>query len=73
MNLKLAVTDLRFVIGLFLTLIGLLVLLSFLTSGSDVAQGIHVNLLGGGMLITVGGSLALSALFAKAPAEEKRS
>jgi hypothetical protein len=46
--------DLLFLIGLFLTLIGGVVMGAYIFGSSDVVQGIHVNLLGGSMLMTVG-------------------
>jgi aldose 1-epimerase len=46
--------DLLFLIGLFLTSIGVVVFGTYLFGGSDLVQNIHVNRLGGGMLLTVG-------------------
>ena len=56
-------SDLRFVIGLFLSLIGVLVLCAYFFGGADSSQGIHVNLLGGGMLTITGIALLLSSRF----------
>ncbi len=47
-------TDLRSVIGLFLFIVGSIVLLSYAFGPSDLVGGIHVNLLGGGCLALVG-------------------
>jgi hypothetical protein len=52
MNSKLY--DLLFLIGLFLSLTGSVVLGTFLLGPSDVVQGVHVNLLGGGTITFVG-------------------
>jgi hypothetical protein len=46
--------NLLFVIGLFLFSIGGVVFMSHFFGGSDLVQTIHVNRLGGGMLVTVG-------------------
>ncbi len=46
--------DLLFLIGLFLTLIGAVVFGTYLFGPDDVVQTIHVNRLGGGMLLSVG-------------------
>ncbi len=49
--------DLLFIIGLFLTLIGAVVFGTFLFGPDDVVQTIHVNRLGGSMLLLVGLSM----------------
>ncbi len=59
MNSKLY--DLLFLIGLFLTLIGAVVLGTFLLGPSDVVQGIRVNLLGGSMLTLIGVSMIIGS------------
>ena len=60
-------SDLLFVIGLFLTIIGGIVLLTGLTGGgNDLVQGIRVNLLGGSMLTFTGVAMILRSHFAKA-------
>lgn len=46
--------DLLFVIGLFLSLIGLIVLGTSLLGPSDVVHGIRVNLMGGLALSVIG-------------------
>jgi hypothetical protein len=46
--------DLLFLIGFFLLLIGGVVLGTFLLGPSDLVQGIHVNLWGGGALSFIG-------------------
>lgn len=46
--------DLLFVIGLFLSLIGGIVLLTSFMGGSDVVQGVRVNLVGGGTMLLIG-------------------
>jgi hypothetical protein len=56
-------SDLRLVIGLFLFAIGALVLLSWAVGPDDLKEGIHVNLLGGGMLLATGLALGLPAWF----------
>lgn len=58
--------DLLFVIGLFLTIIGGIVLLTGLVSGNDLVQGIRVNLVGGGMLTVIGVAMILRSHFVKA-------
>ncbi len=58
--------DLLFVIGLFLTIIGGIVLLTGLVGGNDLVQGIRVNLVGGGMLTVVGVAMILRSHFVKA-------
>jgi hypothetical protein len=60
-------TDLRFVIGLFLTLIGTLVLGSYFFGGDDLVQGVHLNLLGGGTILIVGLLLGGSTFVGEAP------
>lgn len=60
-------TDLRFVIGLFLSLLGVLVLGSYLFGGSDLVQGVHLNLVGGGMLLIVGLLLGGSCFLGESP------
>lgn len=46
--------DLLFLIGLFLLLLGAVVMAAYLFGPSDVVQNIHVNRLGGGMLLSIG-------------------
>ncbi|MFL5785001.1 MAG: hypothetical protein ACJ76H_10350 [Bacteriovoracaceae bacterium] len=46
--------DLLFVIGLFLTIIGLIVFFTGIVSQNDLVQGIRVNLFGGGMMSVIG-------------------
>jgi hypothetical protein len=58
--------DLLFVIGLFLSIIGGIVLLTGLVGGNDLVQGIRVNLVGGGMLTIVGVAMILRSHFVKA-------
>lgn len=58
--------DLLFVIGLFLTIIGGIVLLTGLISANDLVQGIRVNLVGGGMMAIIGVAMILRSHFAKA-------
>ncbi len=58
--------DLLFVIGLFLTIIGGIVLLTGLIGGNDLVQGVRVNLLGGGMMTVIGVAMILRSHFAKA-------
>lgn len=53
--------DLLFVIGLFLTIIGVLVLGTSFLGPSDLVQGIRVNLLGGGALTIVGVSMIVGS------------
>lgn len=57
--------DLLFVIGLFLTVIGVIVFLTGAIGGNDLVQGIRVNLLGGGMLSGVGVAMILRSHFTK--------
>lgn len=60
-------SDLLFVIGLFLTIIGGIVLLTGLTGGgNDLVQGIRVNILGGSMLTVIGVAMILRSHFPKA-------
>ncbi len=58
--------DLLFVIGLFLTIIGVIVFLTGAITNNDLVQGIRVNLIGGGMLTVVGVSMILKSHFTKA-------
>ena len=58
-------TDLRSVIGLFLTTIGVIVLLSYFFGPSDDVGGIHVNLLGGACLLITGLVMVISRYVAK--------
>ena len=53
-NMMSKLNDLLFLIGLFLTLIGVVVMGAYLLGPSDLVQGIHVNLLGGSMLMIIG-------------------
>jgi hypothetical protein len=46
--------DLLFVIGLFLGIIGVIVLGTHVFGGNDIVQGIRVNLLGGSVLTLTG-------------------
>ncbi len=57
--------DLLFIIGLFLSLIGAIVLSTYFLGGSDSVQGVHVNLLGGGSLLGVGLSMLGGSLISK--------
>jgi len=59
--------DLRFVIGSFLSVIGVLVLVQYAMNPEVVSEGMHVNLLGGGLLLIVGVVLGLSGWFGKEP------
>ena len=58
--------DLLFVIGLFLTIIGAIVLLTGLIAGNDLVQGIRVNLLGGGMMTVIGVAMIIRSHLVKA-------
>jgi hypothetical protein len=60
-----AFEDLRFVIGLFLGLIGIFVLVQFAVRPSELTEGISVNLLGGTLLVVTGAFLAGSVLLGK--------
>ncbi len=55
--------DLLFLIGLFLTLIGGVVFGTYLFGPDDVVQTIHVNRLGGAMLLLVGILMITLSLF----------
>lgn len=55
--------DLLFLIGLFLTLIGVVVLGTFLMGPSDVVQGIRVNLLGGSVITVIGVSMIVGSFY----------
>jgi uncharacterized membrane protein len=57
------VGDLRFIIGSFLSVIGLIVLIEAARHSDTLTQGIHVNLLGGGMLLGTGILLIASTYF----------
>lgn len=57
--------DLLFVIGLFLSIIGGIVVLTSFLGGSDVVQGIRVNLLGGGVMLVIGSSMIARSVFGK--------
>lgn len=59
-------SDLSFVIGLFLTIIGGIVLLTGLVNGNDMVQGLRVNIVGGGMMTAIGVAMILRSHFAKA-------
>ncbi len=58
--------DLLFVIGLFLTIIGVIVFLTGAITNNDLVQGIRVNLVGGGMLSVIGIAMILRSHFTKA-------
>ena len=58
--------DLLFVIGLFLTIIGAIVLFTGIVSGNDLVQGIRVNLLGGGMMTVIGVAMIIRSHMVKA-------
>jgi hypothetical protein len=58
--------DLLFVIGLFLSIVGVIVLLTGIISGNDVVQGVHVNIVGGGMMTVIGVAMILRSHFGKA-------
>lgn len=58
--------DLLFVIGLFLTIIGVIVFLTGLIGGADLVQGIRVNLVGGGMMTVIGVAMIARSHFVKA-------
>ncbi len=59
--------DLLFVIGLFLSIIGGIVLLTGITGGgNDLVQGIRVNLLGGSILTVIGVAMIVRSHFSKA-------
>lgn len=55
-------TDLLFLIGLFLTLIGGVVFATYLLGPSDLVQNIHVNRLGGGVLLLIGAGMIIGSL-----------
>jgi hypothetical protein len=57
--------DLLFVIGLFLTTVGTIVFLTGLSKGNDLVQGIHVNLVGGGMMLVIGIAMIVRSHFQK--------
>lgn len=57
--------DLLFLIGLFLTLIGGVVLATYFMGPSDLVQGIHVNRLGGSGLTIIGVSMIAFSYFRK--------
>ncbi|HXH29208.1 MAG TPA: hypothetical protein VNJ01_00180 [Bacteriovoracaceae bacterium] len=57
--------DLLFLIGLFLTLIGVIVLGTFFMGPSDVVQGIRVNLLGGSVMTFVGAVMIVGSFYNK--------
>ena len=57
--------DLLFVIGLFLSIIGGIVLLTSFFGESDVVQGIRVNLVGGGPMFVIGVAMIVKSLMTK--------
>lgn len=57
--------DLLFVIGLFLTIIGGIVLVTGIVGPSDLVQGVRVNLLGGGVITVIGISMILGSILRK--------
>jgi hypothetical protein len=57
--------DLLFVIGLFLSIVGGIVLLTSFMGGSDMVQGIHVNLVGGGVMFVIGLAMIGRSVFGK--------
>lgn len=63
MNLIHKLSDLRFVIGLFLVIIGVLVLGTYFFPSNAETKGIQVNLLGGAMLAVTGGVLLFTSRF----------
>lgn len=58
--------DLLFVIGLFLSVIGVIVFLTGAVTNNDLVQGIRVNLVGGGMLSVVGTGMILRSFISRA-------
>lgn len=57
--------DLLFVIGLFLSLVGGIVFLTSFMGGSDVVQGVRVNLVGGGTMLVIGLAMIARSIFGK--------
>lgn len=57
--------DLLFVIGLFLSIVGGIVLLTSFLGGSDVVQGVRVNLVGGGSMFVIGLGMIIRSLMPK--------
>lgn len=55
--------DLLFVIGLFLSIVGGIVTLTSFMGGSDVVQGVRVNLLGGGTMLFIGLAMIARSVF----------
>lgn len=64
--------DLLFVIGLFLTLIGSLVLIAAFTGPSDLVHGVRVNLTGGGAILFVGLCMIVRSLFTTPASFDKK-
>jgi len=56
-------TDLLFIIGLFLTIISCILLGTHFFGPSDVVQGIRVNLLGGGVMGLIGVSMIARSFY----------
>jgi len=53
--------DLRFAIGLFFTVIGILLLVTSLVSGNDVVEGIRLNFVTGGTMAIFGAGMLLAS------------
>lgn len=58
--------DLLFVIGLFLTIVGGIVLSTSLFGASDLVQGVRVNLVGGGTMFVIGVAMIIGSSLRKA-------
>jgi hypothetical protein len=54
--------NLQFLIGFFLLCVGFVVLGAHFFGGSDVVEGIAVNLVGGGTMVVVGIGMILGGL-----------
>ena len=59
MNFFERLTDLRFVIGLFLITVGAVLLLAFAFGPSDEVQKVHLNLLAGLLMSGVGATMLM--------------
>jgi hypothetical protein len=64
-------SDLRFVIGAFLTILGLLLFVAHFTEGGgEAVQGVRLNWFGAWLFTLVGGAMIALSVFSKDPSNE---
>jgi len=57
------ITDLRFVIGLFFAIVGLILLGTWMLGPSDLVGGVHLNLISGLLIFVFGIFMLVLAVF----------